>query len=437
MTATRNHAFGEFPAMDEIRDRARAIRMYSLANLDRLLATFADEATAQGATVHFAADAAEANSIVASILETSGARLVAKGKSMLSEEIELNPHLEGMGIEVVETDLGEYIAQLSGDMPSHIIAPVLHLTREDVGRVFAERLEVPYTDDPNALNDIARERLRQVFLRADAGISGVNLAIAESGSIVLVTNEGNGRLVTTAPPVHIALMGMERIVSSWSDGAVILETLARSATGQRLSAYTNVMTGPRKEGEPDGPNQLHIVILDNGRSEILAGPTAEILACIRCGACLNVCPVYRTTGGHAYGTVYSGPMGAIITPGLRGMDPWWDLPYASTLCGACEEVCPVRIQIPKMLLQLREQAATEGRLPAWLDRGLRRYRDAAVEPRRWARLKRLGRVLTAPFSSGGWIRRLPGPARGWTRHRDLPRPARESFSDWWRANRGS
>lgn len=436
MTETRNQAFAEFPVMEEIRDRARAIRLSSLANLDRLLAEFAERAELAGAVVHFAADAAEANSIVGTILEQSGARLVAKGKSMLSEEIELNTHLAAIGVEVVETDLGEYIAQLSGDMPSHIIAPVLHLTRHDVGRVFEERLGVPYTDDPNQLNDIARQRLRRVFLTADAGISGVNIAIAESGSLVLVTNEGNGRLVTSAPPVHIALMGMERITPTWPDASIILETLARSATGQRLSAYTNVMTGPRKAGEPDGPNQLHIVILDNGRSEILGGTTAEILACIRCGACLNVCPVFRTTGGHAYGTVYSGPMGAIVTPGLRGMDPWWDLPFASTLCGACEEVCPVGIQIPKMLLELRDQAAREGRLPAWLDRGLRRYTAAATSPVRWARAKRWARILSGPFASSGWITRLPGPGRAWTRHRDLPRPARESFTDWWRSQRG-
>ena len=437
MSASRTAALAELPWSEELRDRARAIRLEALSDLDRLLDTFADRLTANGGQVHFAADAAEANEIVAGILADSSARLVAKSKSMVSEEIELNHHLQGRGIEVVETDLGEFIAQLAGDTPSHIIAPVLHLTREDVGRVFAEELDVPYTDDPVALNQIAREHLREVFLTADAGISGVNMAVADTGSLVIVTNEGNGRLITTAPRVHIALMGMERIVSRWDEASVILEVLARSATGQRLSVYTNVITGPRRDADPDGPDELHVVIIDNGRSDILGGPTAEILACIRCGACLNICPVFRTVGGHAYGTVYSGPVGSVVTPGLLGMDPWWDLPYASTLCGACQEVCPVRIQIPAMLLKLRERAAAEGRLPGWLEKGMARYASTAVEPKRWARAKRWARRLSALISVRGWIRRIPGPARGWTRYRDLPRPARESFTDWWRSNRGT
>jgi L-lactate dehydrogenase complex protein LldF len=436
MTGLRDLAITEYAISDEIRDRARAIRLHALSHLDRLLAHFTERVTELGGQVHFAADATEANEIVAGILQRSGSRLVAKSKSMVSEELEMNHHLESQGIEVVETDLGEYIAQLAGDTPSHVIAPVLHMTRHDVGKLFADELGVDYTDDPIRLNLVARVELRRVFLEADAGISGVNMAVAESGSLVLVTNEGNGRLVTTAPRLHIALMGMERIVPRWEDAAVILEVLARAATGQRLSVYTNVITGPRRPDDPDGPEELHVVVVDNGRSKILGGPTAEILACIRCGACLNVCPVFRTVGGHAYGTVYSGPVGSIVTPGLHGMDPWWDLPYASTLCGACEEVCPVGIKIPSMLLNLREIAAAEGRLPGWLNRGMKTYTAAAIDPVRWARLKRLARVLTAPFSARGWIRRIPGPARGWTNHRDLPRPPKESFNDWWRENRG-
>jgi L-lactate dehydrogenase complex protein LldF len=337
---------------------------------------------------------------------------------------------------VVETDLGEFIVQLAGDTPSHIIAPVMHLTRQDIGRLFADRLGVAYTEDPFQLNRIAREHLREIFLRADAGVTGVNMAVADSGSIVLVTNEGNGRLVSTAPRVHIALMGMERIVSRWEDAAVVLETLARSATGQRLSVYTNVITGPRREGDPDGPEEVHVVIIDNGRTDILSGETAEILACIRCGACLNACPVFRTAGGHAYDSVYPGPVGSIVTPGLHGLEPWWELPYASTLCGACEEVCPVRIQIPRMLLHLRQRAAEEGRLPGWLEKGTARFARTASEPRRWTRAKRWASRLSALVSSRGWIRRLPGPGRGWTDSRDLPRPAKESFNEWWRRNRG-
>jgi L-lactate dehydrogenase complex protein LldF len=432
----RDRAIEEFPVMEFMRDRARAIRLHSLRHLDRLLGRFADEVEAAGGNVHWAADAAEARNIATQILEASGARLVVKAKSMVSEEIELNQHLEEVGLEVVETDLGEFIAQLAGDTPSHIIAPVMHLTREDIGRLFVEHLGAEYTDDPFELNRIAREHLRGVFLRADAGITGVNMAVAESGSLVLVTNEGNGRLVSTAPRTHIALMGMERIVSRWEDAAVVLETLARSATGQRLSAYTNVITGPRRPDDPDGPDELHVIVIDNGRSNILAGETAEILACIRCGACLNACPVFQTTGGHAYGTVYSGPMGAIVTPGLHGMGPWWDLPYASTLCGACEEVCPVRIQIPRMLLELRRQAAEQGRLPAWLQRGVSRYARTVSDERKWSRAKRWASRLSRPLARDGWIKRLPGPGHGWTESRDFRQPAAQSFQDWWRQHRG-
>jgi L-lactate dehydrogenase complex protein LldF len=434
---SRQKAMEELPAMEALRDRARAIRLHSLSHLDRLLAYFADQLEAAGGNVHWAGDAEEARLITGEILERTGAQRVVKSKSMVSEEIEINEHLEALGLDVVETDLGEFIAQLAGETPSHIIAPVLHMTRQDIGQLFAEKLGVPYTEDAQELNGIARAHLREVFLSAEAGISGVNMAVAESGSVVLVTNEGNGRLTTTAPRVHIALMGMERIVSRWEDAAVILETLARSATGQRLSVYTNVVTGPRGEDDPDGPEEVHVIVIDNGRSSILAGETAEILACIRCGACLNACPVFRATGGHAYGSVYSGPVGSIVTPGLMGLEPWWDLPYASTLCGACEEVCPVGIQIPRMLLKLREQAASGGRLPGWLERGMARYARTTVDPSRWARAKRWASRLTAPIARRGWISRLPGPGRGWTDSRDLRRPARESFNEWWRANRGS
>ena len=320
MSTARDAAVEEFPIMDELRDRARAIRLHAISHLDRLLGHFADQLTEAGGTVHFASSALEANRIVSKILDETDSRLVIK--SMVSEELELNAHLEKLGVEVVETDLGEFIIQLAEDTPSHIIAPVLHMTRQDVGRLFADELGVDYSDDPAVLNQTARDHLREVFLSADAGISGVNLAVAESGSLVLVTNEGNGRLTTTAPRVHIALMGMERIVSRWEDAAVVLEVLARSATGQRLLVYTNVITGPKRTEDHDGPEELHVVIIDNGRSEILAGSTAEILACIRCGVCLNVCPVFQTVGGHAYGTVYSGPVGSIVTPGLLGMEPW-------------------------------------------------------------------------------------------------------------------
>lgn len=435
MTLKREEASSEFSIMEPLRDRVRAIRLHSLHNLDRLLAEFATKLEGNGGVVHFAYGAEEANRIVSDILKKAGAKSVVKAKSMVSEEIELNPYLEAEGFSVTETDLGEFIAQLAGDTPSHIIAPVLHLTRHDVGRIFVEKLGVAETSDPQALNQIARQHLREVFLNADAGISGVNLAIADNGSIVTVTNEGNGRLCTTAPRVHIALMGMERIVPNWGDAAATLEVLARSATGQRLSVYTNVVSGPKRPDDDDGPDEVHVVIIDNGRSEILGSDSAEILACIRCGACLNVCPVFREVGGHAYGTVYSGPVGSVVTPGLHGMDPWWDLPYASTLCGACEEVCPVRIQIPTMLIKLRERAVNEGHLPGWLERGMSRYTKVATEPTRWEKSGNWASRLGALLSSGGWISRLPGPGRRWTDSRDIRRPARHSFTDWFRSSR--
>ena len=437
LAAKRDKAAAEFDGWEDMRDRVRAIRLHSLRNLDRLLGRFADQLTEAGGVVHFAADAEEANRMVAKILRDTGSRRIVKSKSMVTEEIELNHYLDSRGFAVVETDLGEFIAQLAGETPSHIIAPVLHKTRYDIGGLFADKLGVPETSDPTELNQIARTHLRGIFLAADAGISGVNMAIADTGSIVTVTNEGNGRLCTTAPRVHIAVMGMERVVSSWEDAAATLEVLARSATGQRLSVYTNVVSGPKRPGDPDGPEQVHVVIVDNGRSEILAGETAEILACIRCGACLNICPVFREVGGHAYGTVYSGPVGSIVTPGLHGMNPWWELPYASTLCGACEEVCPVRIQIPSMLVKLREQAAAGGELPGWLQKGMARYARTAAAPAKWAKAKRWAYRLTWPFASRGWLRRVPGPGRGWTAHRDLKRPAKESFSDWYRNQRGT
>ncbi len=437
LATRREERIEELPQSADLRRRARAIRLHALSHLDRLLGHFADRAEESGAHVHFAGDAEEARRIVARILGETGSRSVVKSKSMVTEEIDLNAHLIDEGFQVVETDLGEFIVQLSQDRPSHIIAPVLHRSRADIGELFSEKLGVAYTDDAHELNRIARRHLRPFFLEADAGITGVNLAVAETGSLVLVTNEGNGRLVSSGPRVHIAVMGMERVVPRWIDATAILELLARSATGQRLSAYTSVVTGPRRSDDEDGPGELHVVVVDNGRSQILAGENAEILACIRCGACLNVCPVFREVGGHAYGGVYSGPVGAVLTPGLLGMEGWWDLAHASTLCGACEEVCPVGIQIPKMLLQLRRAAASEGRLPRWLGRGVAAYTKAATDPARWAKVKRWVRSLSAPLSAKGWIRSVPGPGRGWTSSRDFPRPAKQSFTEWWEEQNGS
>lgn len=425
ITDLRLAAVERYPAMDAMRDRARAIRQHTLANLDSYLGQFADALEAAGGHVHFAADAAEATAIVVELAAAHDVRLAIKSKSMVTEEIELNHALEANGVEVVETDLGEFIAQLAGEAPSHIIAPVLHKTRQEIGQVFTDRLGTEYTDDPQRLNDVARAHLRRIFLQAGMGISGVNMAVAATGAITTVTNEGNGRLTTTAPRVHVAMMGMERIVPDLGSLGVILEVLARSATGQNLSVYTNIVTGPRRPDDPDGPDELHVVVLDNGRSRALAGETAEILGCIRCGACLNVCPVYRAVGGHAYGSVYPGPVGSIITPAMLGRHD--DLPFASTLCGACQDVCPIRIDIPRMLLLLRTEAE-ERPLP----RALAAYASAATHPAAWRALLRSGGLAGRIAGRDGWIGKAPGPGAGWTAHRDLPAPAAESFHRWWK-----
>ena len=436
LTAKRLAGVEDYPAMDTMRDRAREIRLHTLAHLDRYLEQFAESVEAVGGRVFFAEDAAEANEYVRRVAEEASAELIVKSKSMVTEEIDLNSWLEADGRNVVETDLGEFIIQLAEERPSHIVAPVMHKTRQDVGALFARELGAPYTEDPTELNQIARVHLRRLFLRADMGISGVNFGVASTGSICLVTNEGNGRLVTTAPRVHVAVMGMERVVPTPGDLGVMLEVLARSATGQRLSAYTNIVTGPRREGDPDGPDEFHVVILGNGRSEVLGGATSEILACIRCGACLNVCPVYREVSGHAYGDVYSGPIGAVLAPSLFGLEGNEQLPYASTLCGACVDVCPVRIEIPDLLLALRERAVNEATAFGWLGSAMSAYEVVATRPRAWRAALSTGSLLGRAVR-GGWIGRLPAPGSAWTRSRDFPAPARESFHTWWRRNRGT
>jgi L-lactate dehydrogenase complex protein LldF len=343
---------------------------------------------------------------------------------MVTEEIELNVDLEAIGWKVVETDLGEFIVQLAGAKPVHIIAPALDRTRQGIGQLFNDHLGVPYTEDPGELTEIARKHLRPIFLSARVGITGVNFGVASTGSIVTVTNEGNGRLTSTAPPVHIAVMGVERLVPGPSELGVMLEVLARSATGQRLSVYTNVITGPRRANEPDGPDRLHVVIVDNGRSRLLGGEYEEVLACIRCGACLNVCPVYRQVGGLSYGSVYPGPVGAVLSPALFGLETHGDLPYASTLCGACLEVCPIGIDLPRMLLALRREAAKAGFLPPAVVAGLAVFDRAARTTFGWQGMWAMARLASRPWLRSGWIRSLPGPGRAWTASRDLKAPRR-------------
>lgn len=429
MVVARRQAIAAVPDGETARDHARQIRAHTIANLDRYLDEFVEQARAVGVHVHFAADAEAATRLVVDIARRHDVRRVVKGKSMVSEEIELNRALEAAGMRVVETDLGEYVIQLDDDVPSHIIAPIIHKTKEQVAETFRRELhatEAEVADIPQ-MTAFARRTLRAEFLAADMGISGVNFAVAESGSLCLVENEGNGRLSTTVPRLHVALMGIERIVPTAADLAVALRVLARSGTGQALTVYTNVITGPRRADDPDGPSELHVVLVDNGRSNMLRTELEEILYCIRCGACLNVCPVYQEIGGHAYGSVYPGPVGAVYTPGAFGIGPWADLPQASSLCGACKDACPVRIDIPRMLLALRSKAEEGGYTPRWIGNGLHVFRLLATHPRLFRLASAFARRLSGWFGATGF-ERLPGPLAGWTRHRHFPAMAAETFT---------
>ena len=431
----RRVALDGLPEAEAVRDRARLIRAHTVAHLDRYLAQFETAVTAAGGRVHWAEDAAAATRIVVDIARAGGVALAVKSKSMVSEEIHLNAALEAAGVTVVESDLGEYIIQLAGETPSHIITTVIHKTKEACGVVLHEKAGLPLTDDPAEMTAGVRERMRRVFLAADMGISGVNFGVAETGTICLVTNEGNGRMTTTLPRVHVAVMGIERLVPTLADLGVMLQVLARSATGQKLSVYTSLITGPRRPGERDGPDEFHVVLVDNGRSRVLGTEVAETLYCIRCGACLNACPVYRQIGGHAYGSVYPGPVGAVLTPALAGLGPWRELPHASSLCGACREVCPVRIDIPRLLLALRREGDESGYTPRWIRTGMAAYRALAVRPVFFNWAVRLAAFATRLLARGGWLRRLPPPLSAWTGARDFPAFAARPFSAQLRAHR--
>ncbi|HXF73124.1 MAG TPA: LutB/LldF family L-lactate oxidation iron-sulfur protein, partial [Actinomycetota bacterium] len=419
-----------------LRAAGEAIRAHTVARLDRYLARWAERAEARGTRVSFAADAAEAVAYVREVAARRGARLAVKGKSMVSEEVGLNRALEEAGVEVLETDLGEYIQQLAGEPPAHITVPAVHRSRAEVRELFARAhgADLP-DDDPARLTRFAREVLRERFLSADLGITGVNFAVAETGSIVIVTNEGNGRMCSSLPPVHVALMGMERVVPSFRELAVLLPLLTGSATGQRVTSYVNVVSGPRGPGEPDGPEELHVVVVDNGRSRILGTRYRSILHCIRCGACLNVCPVFRQVGGLAYGSAYGGPLGAVLAPLLEGFDRAGDLPWASSLCGACTEVCPVGIPLHEHLAALRADVA--GERAGALERGaFRWWARAWSRPVLYSFLSRLARWGQRPFLRAGRIRRAPFPLARWTRGRDLAPVAGRTFRERWRASRG-
>lgn len=412
--AKRADAFAPVADLEALRDKASALRMQVLDRLQEYEEMFASRATRAGATVHRAKDAAAAREIIAGILTDRGAKTVVKSKSMVSEEIHLNAHLEKEGLEVLETDLGEYIIQLVGETPSHIIVPAIHKNRQQVGRLFAEKLGVEYTEDPQVLTKIARRTIREKFLTADAGLSGANFAAAASGSLVLFTNEGNGRMVTTVPPLHIAILSLEKMIPSLADLPTFIRLLPRSATGQSITSYVSVITGTRKPGEATGAKELHIVLLDNGRAEILSGECREILKCIRCGACMNVCPVYRTVGGHSYGWTYPGPMGIVLTTLLTGMAKSHPLVDASTLCGACDEVCPVRIPLVDLVLKLRERRVREGFSRPMEKRGMRVFGKVAASPSLFSAGQFLSRTfwpLVRAFGGKDVAGRLPGPAK--------------------------
>lgn len=416
--AARRAAWSELEDIEALRGRAADVRRRVVADLERYLSRFTERLGENGIQVHRAVDAEQARQIVVEIAQRHQARIVAKSKSMVTEEIGLNAALEAAGIHPVETDLGEFIVQLRADQPSHILAPALHLSKEQVAETFRKRLQAETSEDVQQLNQVARGALRQVFFSATIGLSGVNFGVAETGTLCLVTNEGNGRMVTTLPPVHVAVMGIERLVPDLSDLALMLRLLARSATGQKMTSYVSLIHAPRQAAEPDGAAERHLVLVDNGRSAMAGGPLAESLHCIRCGACLNACPVYREAGGHAYGSVYPGPIGSIVSPGLFGAAPFGHLAHASTLCGACVEACPVLIDIPSMLLKVRQRSSQP---QARIRTGLRWYSWLARSPRRFRWAQRLaslaGRLLPR---RKGWIARLPQPLDGWTKHRDFP-----------------
>ena len=436
----RRAAVERLPEFDALRDAGVAIKDHVLANLDFYLERFESKVTENGGKVHWCADADAARNKILDVCRRAGARSVAKGKSMIGEELDINAFLEKEGIRPVETDLGEYIVQLRKEPPSHIIVPAVHLSKDQVADAFRDAHkhfppERPL-DEPRVMLDEARSVLRTEFLSARVGITGANMLVAETGSIVLVTNEGNGDLTQTMPKVQIVIASIEKVVPTLEDADTVLRLLGRSATGQDLSVYTTFTTGPKRPEDMDGPDELHVILLDNGRTKMLGNEFKEMLRCIRCGACINHCPVYSAIGGHAYGWVYSGPMGAVLIPNLIGLDEAGHLPNASTLCGRCEEVCPMRIPLPRMLRQLRERQFKRGHTPKRQRLGLRTWAFLAKRPGlyRWA--TGLGvRFIGSLGRKRGRLTSLP-LAAGWTQSRDLPAPSGRTFQQLWRAGGG-
>lgn len=430
LMAGNRRAYAALADSDQLRDHAKQIKEHTLAHLDRYLEQLEASVQRTGGQVHWAEDAGAACQIVRDIARKTSSKRIVKSKSMTSEEVHLNHALEEDGCEVTETDFGEFIIQLAGERPSHLVAPAVHHTRESVARVLSEHLRVDLPDDPRLLAQAGRRVLRQKFFDADLGITGANFAVAETGTIVLVTNEGNARLTTAWPRVHVAIMGIEKVIPRLRDLPVFLKLLARAATGQSLSVYTTLITGPRLAGDLDGSEEFHLVILDNGRSRILATPFRESLQCIRCGACLNACPVYRRIGGHAYGGVYSGPIGSVLTPLYDSVTKHPHLPHASSLCGACQAACPVKINIPRMLVGLRE-LQHEHKPSRWANLAYRLWRFILRRPWVYRLAIRLARIGLKWRAKDGWLTRLPGQGAGWTQVRDFPAPAAQTFREIW------
>ncbi|WP_145330151.1 LutB/LldF family L-lactate oxidation iron-sulfur protein [Paenibacillus xylanexedens] len=418
---------------EEWRERGRQIRLHTIAHLDYYLNEFVNNARANGVHIHFADTSAEAASIALDIAMHKQASSVVKSKSMVSEEVHLNHVLEKAGIEAIETDLGEYIIQLAGEAPSHIVIPAIHKNRYQIAELLSKEAGEILEPDTTVLAGFVRKKLREKFLEADIGLTGCNFAIAETGSMVLFENEGNARMVSTVPKTQITLMGMERIIPSWADLEVMATLLPRSATGQKLTMYMSGITGPRRSADADGPDEMHIIIVDNGRSLQLGDPEfQELLNCIRCGACLNACPVYRHIGGHAYGGTYSGPIGAVLTPALNGnIEEWNDIASASSLCGACYEACPVKIPLHDMLVYLRRRKVEEGHGNKLETMGMKGFAAVAANSKRFALAIRLGQIGQKTVVRNEGISLKLGPLKGWNTYRIAPSLAKKSFRQQW------
>jgi len=418
-----------------LRTQTRQMKEYVLRNLPQLLESFEENLTANGGHVHWARDAAEANAIIQQLARENKVKTVVKSKSMATEEIHLNQALEAMGIPVVETDLGEYIIQLDNEPPSHIVMPVIHKRLEEISQIFQDKLDMPPTFDPAIMCSAARHKMRADFMQADMGISGCNFAIAETGTVCICTNEGNGRLTSTMPRLYVAVMGIEKIVPTIEDAFLQYQALCRSATGQRMTVYMSMTNGPRKAHDIDGPEEFHVVLIDNGRSKMLADGYGEALLCIRCGACLNVCPVYREIGGHAYGSTYSGPIGAVISPLLpMHVTDAGKLPHASTLCGACKDACPVKIDLPKLLLDLRADDVAAGNTPFFEKQAIKGFVNAMSSRKKYEQAGKMANIASQMMTGfgGGNLRFAPPPLSGWTESRTLPPFAKRSFREQWK-----